>query len=116
MKAIVCGACFDIRALRGEGEKDAVTCECGNVTAWWRNARFGLVTVRAKDHDKAKILGIHNGMLQEAFTAYDFSAEKWKHVHDKHAEAAEGYVFKERGCPWALCGIGRTDDVRWADD
>ena len=114
MKAIVCGLCADVRALRGEGEKDAVTCECGNVTGWWKNARSGSAVVRATNRDKAKILGIHNGILLAAFSAYDFSAEKWKRTHDDLVKESDGYVFKGRGCPFAIVAIGNTIDTRWA--
>jgi hypothetical protein len=116
MKAIVCGLCFDIRALRGEGMEDAVSCECGNVTAWWAHPLFGYAIVSAKNRDKAKILGIDNEILKVAFSVFDFSPEKWRTIHDDLAASAKGYVFELRGCPFAIVPIGQTTDVRWADD
>ena len=112
----MCGVCFDIRALRGEGDKDAVTCSCGNVTGWWKNSHFGIAVVRAKNRDKAKVIGIDNGVLRIAFTTFDFIPEKWKKIHDDLAAAAHGYVFELRGCPFAIVAVGQTNDVRWADE
>lgn len=115
MKAIFCGHCGDIRALRSKGP---VTCECGNLTGWWVNDRMGIAKVWAKNRDGslAKIIGFHNGYLAKALAAYDYSSEKWKEFHEETCEGAEGYVFKLRGCPIAIIGIGQSTDVSWADE
>lgn len=114
MKAIVCGKCFDFRALRETGP---VECACGNVQGWWINPSAGVAKVYAKDRDRAKIMGIHNGLLTRAFEVYDYAPSKWREIHDELTAGAEGYVFHRemRNCPVAIVRVGGTNDVSWSD-
>lgn len=113
MKVIVCGKCHDVRALRDR----PVRCECGNVTGWWVDGRTGTAQVAAHDRDKAKIMGIMNGLFRFAFAAYDYSDERWREKHLELAAAARGYLFHEtkRACPVVICAVGNSVDVSWAD-
>jgi hypothetical protein len=116
MKLIACGLCFDIRALIGF-QDDPVSCNCGNVSGWWRNPVTGTASVHAKNRDKAKIMGISNSYLKRAFTAYDFSDAKWRELHDE-ATDCKGYLFDKshRACPIVIVGIGNSTDVIWAEN
>lgn len=112
VKAIVCGKCADIRALRSSGP---VTCECGNVTGWWIDPNRGIARVYATDRSLAKIMGVHNGLVRAAFSAYDFSAQRWQDIHKALCEVADGFLFKDRNCPVVIVAIGMSNDVTWAD-
>lgn len=115
MKAIVCGKCGDLRALRDSGP---VSCECGNVTGWWVDARRGTAKVFAYDRSTAKIMGVHNGFFMAAFKAYDYAPARWREIHAEVTKTAEGYVFhdSQRACPVAIIGVGMSSDVTWADE
>lgn len=114
MKSIVCGKCFDVRALR---EGTSVRCSCGNVEGWWVDAQHGIAKVYAKERDRAKILGMHNGFITPAFQVYDLSPARWRELHETCTKNAEGYVFHTdiRNCPFALVPIGGTNDVTWSE-
>jgi hypothetical protein len=116
MKSIVCGRCFDVRALR---EGISVVCSCKNVEGWWVDAEAGTAKVFAHDREKAKILGIHNGLLRLAFRQYDFSPAGWRENHEilTSDEFSNGYVFHRnmRNCPVAITPVGATSDVTWSD-
>lgn len=116
MKALVCGRCHDVRALRSAGP---VTCECGNVQGWWADPKAGLAKFYAKDRQKAKAMGIHNGLIALAFKQSDFSPEEWRENHEilTSDEFSEGHVFnrKLRNCPVAVVLIGETSDTSWSD-
>lgn len=115
MKLILCGKCFDIRALRDTGP---VTCECGNVTGWWLDPDRGTGRIYAKDRDRAKLVGINNHLILTAFKAYDYSPARWREIHDEICRNSKGYVFHtdQRNCPVAIAGVGSTSDVTWADE
>lgn len=116
MKAIVCGKCYDIRALR---EGASVRCSCGNVEGWWVSPTEGVAKVHAKERDRAKIVGFHNGLLAFAFKQHDFSPAGWRENHEilTSDEFAKGYVFHKdvRNCPVAIVPVGGTNDVSWSD-
>lgn len=115
MKAIICGICADVRALR---DSSPVTCECGNVTGWWVDAARGTAKVFARERDKAKIMGIMNMLVVAAFRTYDYAPAKWRELHDEMTASAKGYVFhrEQRNCPVAIIGVGNSADVSWADE
>jgi len=115
MKAIICGKCYDVRALR---EGVSVRCSCGNVEGWWVSTDAGTAKVYAKERDRAKIVGFHNGFITPAFQLYDLSPARWRELHDEVTATAVGYVFHKdvRNCPVAIVPVGGTNDVTWSDE
>lgn len=119
MKAIFCGACFDIRAL--DPDCAWVECRCGNMKAKWLDPHSGTVTVKAKNRSMARMIGLNNMFLQAAFRfRYDQPATTsadWKTAHQL-ATIAPGYIFDEavRGCWACIIQVGQTNDISWEPD
>lgn len=113
MKAIICGLCNDIRALRA-GE--VVTCACGNVSGRWVDPMKGTAKIFARDRSMVRILGFDNRMLLYSFDAnmphahYDY-----REMHKLLTESAQGFIFHTdmRNCPFAIFEVGQTTDVSW---
>ncbi len=120
MKALVCTACVDIRALDPSGGWTA--CRCGNVEAKWADPEKGTVKVKAKNQGSARILGLNNtyliggcnGPTHREMVAAGGQWEWWRQLHDK-ATTAPGYVFdKDKRACWAtIVKVGETNDITW---
>lgn len=109
---------MDIRALT-RSVNDPVICRCGNVQGWWTDPIRGTMKVFAKEHEFAKVIGIHNDFLTFAFEHnplhLDWSNKQWKEHTTAICDSAKGYVFHEslRNCPVAIIGVGVTSDISW---
>ena len=88
MKALICGACMDIRALEPHGEWTA--CRCGNVKARWVDPVRGTVKVRAEERGLARILGLNNAFLLKAIEGFS---------HAEVVRAGGGYPEAWRKLP-----------------
>lgn len=93
-----------------------VQCECGNASAHWRDPEKGLVGVSAQNQDAVRILGIHNGFLQEGYHR-PLTAQGWRDLHEKYCSNSPGYVFSSefRNCWVAMIRVGETNDVIWEE-
>jgi hypothetical protein len=122
MKALLCGRCFDIRALEPEGAP--TQCRCGNVTARWLDPHTGAVRVKANHPRKAFILGLNNRFLYRAVRGFNHEElvaaggqwEAWRQAH-KEATSAPGYIFDEklRGCWACIVRVNETGDIKWEE-
>jgi hypothetical protein len=114
MKALLCGLCFDIRAL--DPNSQWVVCRCGNMAARWEDPLSGKVLVRAKNKDRARMLGLNNRFLEPGalVEAHEADCSFWKNLHSA-ATNAPGFLFdqKFRGCWAAIYSVGETGDTRW---
>lgn len=112
MKALVCGLCFDIRAL--DPTCQWTKCRCGNTEARWLNPHAGTVSVRAKDRSKARVLGMNNDFLIDGVHNSPTGNAAWKLLH-RRACNAPGYIFDEgkRGCWACIVQVGETADITW---
>jgi hypothetical protein len=114
MKALLCGICFDIRAL--DPNSSWVVCRCGNTSARWEDANTGKVLVRARDRSAVRMLGLNNSFLEPGVNAGSHEADCsfWKSLHNM-AIKAPGYLFDEslRGCWAVIYSVGETGDTRW---
>lgn len=118
MKALVCGACADVRALPSiPPYEEWTTCRCGNVSARWVDPRAGRAEFKAKDPGNAFVMGLHNGVFGPASQGRLAMFEDFRAAHEA-ATDAPGYVFdKSRAACWAVIfRIGHTSDTAWAED
>jgi hypothetical protein len=114
MKAIMCLSCMDVRALDPD-PLEWVMCRCENVLGRWTDPVKGTMIVSAKDPSKARVLGMHNGMIRaSAENGYDaMHNHKWYGSMNKTlCENAHGYVFMQWGSWAALIVPGSTNDSR----
>lgn len=111
MKALICGECADIQALQDEWR----TCKCGNVSARWTNALLGIAEFKARNREKAFLLGMNNRLLGPALRGELAMWEDCRAAHDI-ATKAPNHIFDEsRANCWAVVvAVGRTNDVKWA--
>ncbi len=117
MKAIICYNNDSVH-LNSFGE-DWTPCSCGNVRVRWLDPKAGTVVVAAKNRATVRLLGLSNSYLIPAINLLGRSLE-WEEYQELHYEATEapGYLFdkKKIGCWAAVVRIGRSNDVRWAND
>lgn len=118
MKGLACAQCMDLRALP-QGNNNPVSCNCGNVTAWWLDGQRGIARFVARAPHYAFGLGLNNTYLLGALSQPDEGVpnEEWRKLHDDACNAP-GYLFDQsnRGC-WALIfRPGTTSDTAWASD
>ncbi len=120
MKALVCGKCFDIRALDPDGAW--TVCHCGNTEARWLDPQAGTVRVRAKNRSVARILGVNNRFFLQAVKGLDLDIREdewaaWRKLHDE-ATDAKGYIFDKafRSCWACIFQVGETGDVKWEEE
>ena len=108
MKAIVCGACGDIRGIR----REMVTCDCGNIQAVWEDPDAGTVLLRTRDRRTAFILGLNNRLLVPGLRGELAMWEDFREAHEA-ATDAPGYVFDKAraGCWAALVRAGFSNVV-----
>jgi hypothetical protein len=116
MKAILCGACSDIRALNRD---NPVSCHCGKVQGWWVNSTLGVAKVYAEPHNRyyARIIGIHNIFLKTAFVENTPLTDAiWKEMTRWICDNSDGYLFNKdrRDCPIVIIAIGQSNDVTWS--
>ena len=122
MKALLCAACMDIRALDPDGAWTA--CRCGNSEARWLDADAGTVRVRAKDKGLVRILGLNNSFLLRAIKGADHldlveaggQWEWWRKLHEL-ATDAKGYIFDRqfRACWACIVKVNETSDIKWEE-
>lgn len=120
MKALLCGLCFDIRALEPTGKW--TMCRCGNLEARWIDPQRGTVSVRAYDKSSARVIGFNNSFLTAAIQGPSHLDmveagghwEAWRKLHDV-ATAAPGYIFDKsmRSCWACVVRVGETGDIKW---
>jgi hypothetical protein len=118
MKAIICYG-GDGSIHLNSFSTEWTPCSCGNVAAKWLNPMFGTVVVAARDREKVRLLGLHNGYLTAAIAPARTNLS-WPEYQELHNDAtnAPTYIFdKSRiGCWAAVARVGSTNDVRWATD
>lgn len=112
MKALLCGACGDIQALRSEWR----TCECGNTSAHWTDPDAGLAEFRGRDRTLCFLLGLNNQLLIPALLGELGIWEDFRAAHDQATNAPRHVFDKSRAGCWAVVvRVGQTNDVSWAD-
>lgn len=120
MKALACGLCGDIRAIRARQADDTWTiCECGNAAARWIDPWRGTVEFdgrKATERSRCFILGLNNHLLEPALRGELGMFQDFREYHEL-ATNAPGSVFdKSRASCWAvLVRAGQTGDVTWLE-
>ncbi len=121
MKALVCAACMDIRALEPHGEW--TTCRCGSSSARWLDPKAGTVKCKGSPRN-VRILGLNNRYLLEAVRSPEHEDlvtaggqwEWWRQLHDKAIDAPN-YIFdkSKRACWATVVLVGETNDISWEE-
>jgi hypothetical protein len=113
VKLLYCGRCGDIRAPDPHGE--VTSCHCGNVGARWEDLRRGILKVRAEDRSLARVIGIHNELLQVSWErgVEAWSTEAWRKLHRDVTAEAHGYLFHKdkRACWVVVIAPGESPDT-----
>lgn len=101
MKALVCRACLDVRALPPQ-RRVAVTCRCGLCCAWWEDPHAGIARfAEATPRSTAYFIGFHNRFMVTALTeSLDDEGFRALHAETTHCP---GYHFdrSKKDC-WAI--------------
>ncbi len=123
MKALLCGKCFDVRALDPHG--GWTSCHCGNMSARWLDPQAGTVKVKARIRSVARIIGMNNSFLRKAIYGFDHQEmveaggqwEAWRKLHEECTHAP-GYIFDEskRACWACIVQVNETRDISWEDE
>lgn len=133
-KALVCGKCFDIRALDPDG--GWVTCRCGACEARWEDPNRGTVRCRLgghllaakarqeRDETPLRIMGLSNSYFIPALKGPSWEAmvevggqwEWWRKLAEKAVDAP-GYIFdRSMRAVWAtIVKVNETADIKWED-
>jgi hypothetical protein len=111
VKLLYCGLCGDIRTPDPNGE--VTYCRCGNTGARWEDPKRGIFKMRARDRRYARVIGIHNGLLEIGMDVLRLSDSDWRTAHEFAVRSADGYVFHEsrRACWVAVLAPGQSADT-----
>lgn len=115
MKGLFCGKCFTIRSLPRR-DLEEVSCECGNIVAWWLDGAKGLARYHAEDRSQAYMIGWNNdylvGVVEQQMHHTDALARQ---LHER-ATTAPGYHFDKsrKGCWSIILTPGMSSDTAWA--
>lgn len=117
VKALMCGACGDFKALARDGSWRE--CECGTVAARWTDSHRGLAefwTEAESERRYAFVLGLNNHLLQPALEGRLGMHADFRAAHDLATDAPSHVFDKSRCSCWAVVfAVGRTNDVAWAE-
>lgn len=121
MKALVCGACADIRALPSletlhSSLTDWVRCRCGNCEGRWVDPHRGTATFRAAERDKVFVLGLNNDYFIPAIGGRLKMFEDMRAAHERPTRAPDHVFDASRAACWAVVfTIGASSDTSWTD-
>lgn len=120
MKLMFCEDCGDVVAPH-RIDRTVRWCHCRRHAVWWDDGRFGKLALYDKverrdapgsvyhgfpmQGPRAWVIGLHNAVLTEKL---DAQKTQWL------IEAAEGYLFKERGSLVIRLRPLESNDTRWA--
>lgn len=111
MKALVCAACHDIKALNPDGSWAG--CRCGHVRARWIDPRLGTAEFTGH-YPSAFLLGLNNQMFGPALRGETSLFSEAAALHDVATDAPNHIFDKSRAACWAvIVKPGRTNDVTW---
>jgi hypothetical protein len=109
---------MDFKAL-DPNPSNYVVCRCGNVRGAWIDPQRGTMKVKALWRDDARVIGIHNGFLQFAYSRTEpIPDHEWRAFHEIAANSADGYLFHKdrRDCMFLILRVGESSDTFWEED